>query len=71
MKASEVLQRYAAGGRNFQRVNLRGVSFKGEILAGADFSEADLRSANFTGANLQGAISVSYTHLTLPTIYSV
>ena len=55
MKSSEVLKRYAAGERNFQRVNLRGQSFKGETLSGADFSEADVRSTNFTGANLRGA----------------
>ena len=55
MKASEVLKRYRAGERNFQRVNLRGQSFKGKDLSGADFSEADLRSTNFTGATLRGA----------------
>jgi uncharacterized protein YjbI with pentapeptide repeats len=55
MKASEVLNRYAAGERNFQCLNLRGQSFEGKDLAGADFSKADLRSANFTGANLRGA----------------
>ena len=54
MKAAEVLRRYAAGERNFQRVNLRGQSFKGADLSGADFSEADIRSTNFKNANLQG-----------------
>jgi uncharacterized protein YjbI with pentapeptide repeats len=55
MKASEILNKYTAGERNFQRLNLRGQSFKGQDLAGADFSEADIRSADFTGANLRGA----------------
>jgi hypothetical protein len=54
MKASKVLKRYAAGERNFQRLNLRGQSFKGQDLTGADFSEADIRSTNFTNANLRG-----------------
>jgi hypothetical protein len=37
MKASKVLKKYAAGEKNFQRLNLRGQSFKGKDFAGADF----------------------------------
>lgn len=44
MKADEVLRQYAAGERDFRRVNLRGQSFKGKDLSGADFSEADSRA---------------------------
>ena len=54
MKASEVVNKYAQGERNFQGANLRGLSFKGKNLSGADFSNADIRGTNFTGANLTG-----------------
>ncbi|NEO92350.1 MAG: pentapeptide repeat-containing protein [Moorea sp. SIO3G5] len=52
MKAKDVLRRYAAGERDFRRVNLRGQSFQGKYLSGADFSEADIRGTNFKNANL-------------------
>ena len=55
MKASEVLRRYQAGERNFQRVNLRSQSFKGQDLLEAEFSGAESRSPNFSVATLQGA----------------
>ena len=55
MKASEVINKYATGERNFRGANLRGLSFKNQDLSGADFSGADIRSTNFTGANLTGA----------------
>ena len=55
MKASEVVNKYATGERDFHGANLRGLSFKNQDLSGADFSGADIRSTNFTGANLTGA----------------
>ncbi|NES85784.1 MAG: pentapeptide repeat-containing protein [Moorea sp. SIO2B7] len=54
MKANEVLRRYAAGERDFRRVNLRGQSFQGKDLSEADFSEADIRGVNFKNATLRG-----------------
>ena len=61
MTAEEVLRRYQDGERDFQRVNLRGQSFKGQNLSGADFSEADIRSTNFSNATLLG---VNFTRAT-------
>ena len=55
MRASEIVNKYAHGERNFQGANLRGLSFKGKDLSGADLSGADLRGTNFSGANLTGA----------------
>ena len=54
MKATEVLQLYADGKRDFSGANLRGASFKGKDISGANFSETDIRGANFTHANLTG-----------------
>ncbi|NES85444.1 MAG: pentapeptide repeat-containing protein, partial [Moorea sp. SIO2B7] len=54
MKANEVLRRYAAGERDFRRVNLRGQSFRGKDLSGADFSEADFSEADFSEADIRG-----------------
>ncbi|NEO72772.1 pentapeptide repeat-containing protein [Moorena sp. SIO3H5] len=54
MEANEVLKRYAAGERDFRRVNLRGQSFQGKNLSEADFSEADIRGTNFKNATLTG-----------------
>lgn len=55
MKASQVLERYAEGERDFRYVNLRGQAFIGKDFSGADFSYADIRGANFTKSNLREA----------------
>ena len=54
MKASQVLQKYKEGRRDFKRVSLRGQSFVKQDLSGADFSQADIRGANFSHATLTG-----------------
>jgi len=53
MKATEVLNRYAKGERDFRGINFQGQSFKGQDLSGADFSESDIRGTNFTNAILK------------------
>lgn len=55
MRSGDLLRRYAAGDRDFRRVNLCGQSFKGKDLSGADFSETDIRGASFTNTSLRGA----------------
>ncbi|WP_293359931.1 MULTISPECIES: pentapeptide repeat-containing protein [unclassified Microcoleus] len=54
MKASQILQKYKEGRRDFKRVSLRGQSFVQQDLSGADFSQADIRGANFSHATLTG-----------------
>ncbi len=66
----ELLRRYKAGDRDFQRANLSGANLKGAHLAGIDLrfavlegtslelatlTGANLNGANLTGANLRGA----------------
>jgi hypothetical protein len=61
----ELLEKYAAGERNFRGANLigadlggadlRGADLRGANLSWADLRGADLRGANLTGANLIGA----------------
>ncbi len=52
MKASEIIEQYKNGQRNFQELNLRGQRFVGQDLSGADFSHCDIRGTNFKNANL-------------------
>lgn len=65
LSASELLQRYQAGDRNFRHycltgldlreADLRQADFSQAELQGANFGDADLRAATFVGANLSGA----------------
>jgi hypothetical protein len=60
MQPSELMDRYAAGERDFRRANLWGADLSGANLRGADLREANLRlaylrEANLSGANLWGA----------------
>ncbi len=60
MDASELLERYAAGQRDFSRVNLSGADLSGVNLSGVDhqsrtnLSGTDLRGVKLRGARLHG-----------------
>ena len=59
MNTKELLEKYSAGERNFQGVdlrltNLRGANLGGASLIGACFIGADLRGVNFIEADLRG-----------------
>jgi len=60
MTAEELLDRYAAGERDFSGVDLGCTSRLGSIFRGSDLRDAVLdgaiSAADFTRANLQGAI---------------
>jgi glutathione S-transferase len=60
--ASELLQRYAAGEREFEEIRLGNADLQGAILHGIDLSEAILGNANLSRADLRGA-DLSWTDL--------
>jgi uncharacterized protein YjbI with pentapeptide repeats/serine/threonine protein kinase len=52
---SELLARYAAGGRDFEDANLEGANLQDVHLISANLNGANLRNANLAGANLAHA----------------
>lgn len=52
MEASELLERYANGERDFSGVNCSGADLCGAYLGGSDFRGANFGEADLTGANL-------------------
>ncbi|NEU82091.1 pentapeptide repeat-containing protein [Nostoc sp. UIC 10630] len=54
MTAVELLERYAAGERDFAGVDLNGVDLSGAVLREINLDRADLTGVNFTGADLSG-----------------
>ncbi len=54
MTAQELLDRYAAGDRDFAGVDLHGVDLSNAVLRGINLDRADLTEVNFTGADLSG-----------------
>ncbi|OKH29865.1 DNA/RNA helicase [[Phormidium ambiguum] IAM M-71] len=53
--AGELLKRYAAGGRNFQNADLRGIQLAGANLRGANLISAKLNNASLSNAKLDSA----------------
>ncbi len=55
MEVEELLQKYAAGIRDFTAINLSEANLSGVNLSGANLSQANFSVANLSGANLSGA----------------
>ena len=58
MKTERLLQRYAAGERDFTGANLLGANLYRADLREADLRYANLRGADLTGVDLHGAVGV-------------
>ena len=58
-------------GRNLEGIDLSGLDLSNASFYGANLSGANLSEADLSRIKLDFANPVSYTHLTLPTIYSV
>jgi len=52
MEAKELIRRYNAGKRNFERANLSGANLSGTDLHGANLEGANLEWVNLSGANV-------------------
>lgn len=55
MTAEELLERYAAGERDFAGVDLHGVDLSNAVLRGINLDRADLSGVNFSNTDLSGA----------------
>jgi len=60
--ATELLNQYAAGKRDFTRIELSVVDLRSANLKGADLSYAELGKADLSGANLRG-VDLGYANL--------
>ncbi|MCT7951205.1 pentapeptide repeat-containing protein [Ancylothrix sp. C2] len=60
INSPDIISHYAAGKRDFRRINLKGANLSnanlsGANLEGAKLAKANLSNVNFSGANLRGA----------------
>lgn len=65
--AQELLDRYAAGERDFAGVDLHGVDLSHAVLRGINLDRADLSEVNFNAANLSGDYEKSSNPLFIKT----